>query len=151
MNELSRIVYASGLVKPDKDIYEEGFIKIIEQVIEERTSLKLRADELYGYEKEVRICLIFYSNRFLKHLTSTKKLKMYSFKYSSTFVSRGFSYLQLKLYAKEDERYRHGLEKFLTSMEKRLIRNGRLCESLDDEIRSIHDLDLTGSLSWIKV
>ncbi|XP_065060933.1 forkhead-associated domain-containing protein 1-like [Rhopilema esculentum] len=108
MNELSRIVYASGLVKPDKDIHEEDFIKIIEKVIDERTSLKLRADELYGYEKE------------LKH------------------------------YAKEDEHYRHGLEKFLTSMEKRLIRNGRLCESLDDEIRSIHDLDLTGSLSWIK-
>ena len=43
------------------------------------------------------------------------------------------------------------LEKVYTSLEKRLIRNGRLCETLDDELHNIQDIEIPGSVEWIKV
>ena len=43
------------------------------------------------------------------------------------------------------------LEKVCTSLEKRLIRNGRLCETLDDELHNIQDIEIPGSVEWIKV
>ena len=52
---------------------------------------------------------------------------------------------------KEDEHSKQSMEKFFTSMEKRFIRNGRLCEVLDDEIGNIHGLEVTDSLCWVKV
>ena len=36
-------------------------------------------------------------------------------------------------------------------MEKRFIRNGRLCEVLDEEIGHIHSFEATENMQWIKV
>eukprot|EP00794_Sanderia_malayensis_P015120 gene15120-16676_t len=51
---------------------------------------------------------------------------------------------------REEERCKRLIERFLDSSEKRLLRNGRRCEVLEDELRSLQDIDVTESLLWFK-
>ena len=58
---------------------------------------------------------------------------------------------QRRHYAKEDDHCKQAMEKFFASMDKRLIRSGRLCEVLDDEIANVLGFEATDNLTWIKV
>ncbi len=53
--------------------------------------------------------------------------------------------------SKNDERCKRAIERFLDSSEKRLIKYGRRCETLEDVIMNLQDIEVTENLLWFKV
>ena len=50
---LIRLLYSSGVVKQSKELLDEDIIRYFNELMNERTSFQQKADEFYGYEKEV--------------------------------------------------------------------------------------------------
>ena len=52
---LIRILYSSGVVKQSRELLDEDIIRYFNELSNERASFQQKADEFYGFEKEVKL------------------------------------------------------------------------------------------------